>query len=456
MHLPNPIATLDDRAAIRLLLFTCLVIAGAWLATSYVTDDTRAAVSAYHDQAELPRDERTPVVEPRERMTVAIGQPAPASNSKALYAFRPDGRLYYYSDAYGLSDIDPSPAGKYTILTAPQYRAARSNCPTNRRCSAQYLARINMTTNTSERFHHFTTPRWKATNWHDVDRVGEHRYAIASIAFDHVRVVNVTSDTWEWGWHAQHGYNLSGGGPWPRDWTHLNDVERLPDGRYMLSLRNQDSVVFVDPEEGLQEEWTLGCDNCFETLNEQHNPDYIPEAQGGPAVVVADSENDRVVEYQRRNGEWEQTWVWKDTAMDWPRDADRLPNGHTLIADSVANRVIEVDRQGEIVWEARVPNVYDVERLGTGDESAGGPSAVRANLTSRVAPSEPLYIDQESRMLKGGWLTIQLNKIRFVLPDWMGLFDLVFVAAGLVVLLVWVAIEAYWRGVRYRWPIHVR
>jgi hypothetical protein len=71
---------------------------------------------------------------------------------------------------------------------------------------------------------------------------------------------------------------------------------------------------------------------------EQHNPDYIPEERGGPAVLVADSENGRVVEYGRTpgngtpvtDGTWERTWQWRDGRLQWPRDADRLPNGGWL------------------------------------------------------------------------------------------------------------------------------
>ncbi|MFB6187541.1 MAG: arylsulfotransferase (asst), partial [Halobacteriaceae archaeon] len=75
---------------------------------------------------------------------------------------------------------------------------------------------------------------------------------------------------------------------------------------------------------------TLGTNNNHSIIYEQHNPDYIPEKDGGPAVVVADSENNRVAEYQYLDGEWNRSWVWRDSQLRWPRDADRLPNGHTL------------------------------------------------------------------------------------------------------------------------------
>ncbi|MFC7195040.1 hypothetical protein ACFQL4_10875 [Halosimplex aquaticum] len=147
-------------------------------------------------------------------------------------------------------------------------------------------------------------------------------------------VLNTTTKEIEWEWEAQTDFPLSGGGPYPNDWTHVNDIEVLPDGRFMVSLRNQDQVVFLKQGTGLLENQTLGAEDDHDVLYEQHNPDFIPAERGGPAVLVADSENDRVVEYQREGGNWTRTWKWSDGTVDWPRDADRLPNGNTLIVDS--------------------------------------------------------------------------------------------------------------------------
>ena len=43
--------------------------------------------------------------------------------------------------------------------------------------------------------------------------------------------------------------------------------------------------------------------------------------------------------------------VWEySTGLDGPSDADRLPNGNTLISDRWHSRVIEVTPDGTIVW----------------------------------------------------------------------------------------------------------
>lgn len=156
-------------------------------------------------------------------------------------------------------------------------------------------------------------------------------------------------------------------------------------------------------------------------MYEQHNPDYLTKGQRD-SVLIADSQNDRIVEYARTDdGGWERTWAWQDDELQWPRDADRLPNGHTLIADTSGKRVFEIDRDGEIVWGVRVDGNYDVERLGTGDESLGGPTAERAGL---------------SGMNSTGWTGLLPPQLRngalYVLPGWGSMQTLAGIALALV------------------------
>ena len=259
-------------------------------------------------------------------------------------------------------------------------------------------------------------------------------------------------------------YSPTGGGTYGGDWTHLNDVEELPDGRYVASLRNQDQVVFIDPQQGLLEEWTLGTDDNHEVLYEQHNPDYIPRERGGPAVLVADSENNRVVEYQRVNGRWKQTWAWTNDNVRWPRDADRLSNNNTLITVSNGNRVIEVDQSGEVVWKVAVNTPYEAERIHTGDESHSGNSARAANLQSPGTKKDTVSRESSSLGTVSRFKyevrsivpNILINGLLFVLPIWIGFEEFIFLVVLLCASMVWVATELYWRGYRLRVPVQHR
>lgn len=85
------------------------------------------------------------------------------------------------------------------------------------------------------------------------------------------------------------------------DWAHLNDVEILSDGTHMLSPRNHDRVIFVHPGEGLLEGRTLGEEDNYDILYEQHNLDYLTGNDGTHSVLVAYSHNNRVVEFESRS-----------------------------------------------------------------------------------------------------------------------------------------------------------
>lgn len=309
-----------------------------------------------------------------------------------LVAYDDRGNVVYHDDSLLLyHDVDPSPAGEHTVTYVASDGAPPGACGGSR-CLRNVVERANLTTGEVTRLRSWTHRRNGSTQIHDVDRINGSALLVADISFpDRVYVRNTTTGEVTWEWRVSNAYGPESGGAYPSDWTHLNDVERLPDGRVMISLRNQDQVAFVDPGQGLQSNWTLGADDDHGTLYEAHNPDYVPASRGGPAVVVADSENNRLVEYRRTDGSWERTWRWRDATLQWPRDADRLPSGRTLVADSHGQRLLSVSPDGRVAWSIPFPTgSYDVELLGTGDESAGGHSAAALGLRSR-RPGAPLH-----------------------------------------------------------------
>jgi hypothetical protein len=175
-------------------------------------------------------------------------------------------------------------------------------------------------------------------------------------------------------------------------WVHRNgaemgatwsyDVDRVGEDKFIASPRNFDQVVLLNQTTG-DIELTLGEDENFDVMERQHQPDYLESEDGDPTFLIADSGNDRIVEYEHTDDGWENTWT-PSRDMRWTRDADRLPNGNTLIADTVRDRVIAVAPDGEVVWEVYTPHhVYEVERIGTGDESSG-PTMPDQNATGDV------------------------------------------------------------------------
>ncbi|WP_158055484.1 aryl-sulfate sulfotransferase [Halorussus halophilus] len=207
---------------------------------------------------------------------------------------------------------------------------------------------------------------------HDVDRLDNGNTAIVDMGNDRAFVVNQSGNiTWEW--HAENHvgngteFREKYGGPknpgGEKDWTHMNDIDKLDNGNFQLSLRNFDTVIEVDPETKNITN-VVGEPGNHSILHRQHNPYKL---RGG-TVLVADSENDRVVELNATTNEI----VWEyggKSLLHWPRDADRLPNGNTLIVDTFNNRVVEINPAGEVVWKYEgVMMPYTADRLSVPEE----------------------------------------------------------------------------------------
>ena len=228
---------------------------------------------------------------------------------------------------------------------------------------------------------------------HAADATGDG--GIVYTDMDAERVVVVENGTEVWEWRASELYEAPED-PTGSDWLHINDVDTIGDGRFLVSVRNANQLVIVERGEGvveiINEDDGTSDANCLKSgrlvdgdgdvrcgdpsvIKEQHNPQWL----GDGAVLVADSENDRVVELHRGDdGDWEPVWAVDRAGgihLTWPRDADRLPNGNTLIADSRNRRVIEVNPRGEMVWNVSVgaaarhgPGiVYEADRLPYGE-----------------------------------------------------------------------------------------
>ncbi|WP_276299469.1 arylsulfotransferase family protein [Halorussus lipolyticus] len=223
------------------------------------------------------------------------------------------------------------------------------------------------------------TERLPIHDTHDVDRINGDQLLVANMREpnheDRIFVYNMTTDETVWEWEFRdHGYPEEGGGR-AKDWTHVNDIDKIGAGEYLVSPRNFDQVIVVNRSTG-NVTMQLGSDDDHSVLYEQHNPTYLESENGTPTVLVADSENDRLVEYAKtgtgtENG-WTRTWTIGTQGLNWPRDADRLPNGNTMVVDTMHHRVFEVTPEGEVVWEFHAPWApYDVERITYGDEPDG-------------------------------------------------------------------------------------
>jgi hypothetical protein len=160
-----------------------------------------------------------------------------------------------------------------------------------------------------------------------------------------------------------------------------------------------------------------------------------------------------------------QTWEWTDAEMQWPRDADRLPDGNTLISDSSGNRVLELGPDGDVLWSVTVDTPYEAEKLDTGDESAGGQSAQALGLPSQTVDGSAAERQSSGRPLtlrlllfvRGLLPALLVNAVLYVLPTWVHFAELAVIGGLGLVVLSWAYIEYRWSrfSLRFGRPVRI-
>lgn len=281
---------------------------------------------------------------------------------------------------------------------------------------------------------------------HDVDRLPSGETAIIDMGNNRAFTVDQTG-TITWSWSADDHIG-QGTAFWDEyvpeaeadayrhgrpegDWTHMNDIDRLPDGDLQLSIRNFDTVLTVNRTTN-EIVGVTGAPGQYSVMREQHDPHRIASAG---TMLIADSKNNRVVEVDTETGDVIWSYTGGANGLQWPRDADRLPNGNTLIVDSRNFRVLEIDADGRVVWEYGLQQergiVYDADRLSVPEEPDDVPSG--RELTGETTSA--------------GWLVNGINTVEawagFVFPPWVRFPELVTILLGLVVG-GWLGIEVVW------------
>ncbi|UPV75305.1 aryl-sulfate sulfotransferase [Halorussus limi] len=265
---------------------------------------------------------------------------------------------------------------------------------------------------------------------HDVDRLENGNTAVVDMGNDRAFVVNESGGiVWEWqaenhlgegtAFRERYGGPPNHGGE--TDWTHVNDIDKLENGNFQLSIRNFDVVIEVDPETKNITN-VVGAPGKTEVLDHQHNPYKLRNG----TVLVADSENDRVVELNATTDEV--VWQYGGRGLlHWPRDADRLPNGNTLIVDTFNNRVVEISPRGEVVWKYEgVQMPYTADRLSVPEEDHE--TVPGTELRSRYSGVNSLQSTLEQAEAYAA----------FVFPAWMKLPELLTLAGIAVCALLFV------------------
>ena len=155
------------------------------------------------------------------------------------------------------------------------------------------------------------------------------------------------------------------------EWTHANSVAETPDGNLVVSFRNISTVVMIEKSTG-NVIWRLGSP----PLAQQHDPRPLENGN----ILIFDNgthrrdhpaPHSRVIEVDPRTDAI--VWEYSDTCLfdffsPYISNAQRLPNGNTLICEGCHGRIFEVTRQGDVVWEYVSPyfveEAFFMRRLG--------------------------------------------------------------------------------------------
>lgn len=180
---------------------------------------------------------------------------------------------------------------------------------------------------------------------HDADRLANGNTLIAfgnedTSADAQVTEINSAGEIiWQWkaGERLDDSYSRTQN---EQGWTHTNSVTRLDNGHTLVSLRNFNRVIEVDPEGYIVQ--TVGED----LFNAQHDPLVLSD---GTWWLVNHGRPNEVLHYNPDSGEV----LWKlpirEQKSTPARDANVLENGNILI--TAADRIIEMTPDKEKVWE---------------------------------------------------------------------------------------------------------
>jgi arylsulfotransferase ASST len=137
-------------------------------------------------------------------------------------------------------------------------------------------------------------------------------------------------------------------------WTHGNAVTEMPDESLLVSFRNISTLVIVERATG-RILWKLGPP----VLAQQHAPTALPNGH----ILIFDNGThradhpvpfSRVIEVEPSTKEI--VWSYQERRLidffsPFISNAQRLPNGNTLICEGNFGRLFEVTPEGELVWE---------------------------------------------------------------------------------------------------------
>jgi len=193
---------------------------------------------------------------------------------------------------------------------------------------------------------------------------------------DGIREVDPLSSETVWEWRAGDYLSTDDYCPThiltmePHDWTHFNTVVyREEEQAVYVNSRHLDRLIKIDHPSG-EILWSMGRGGDFGEglFSHSHDPQLL---ENGNIVMYDNGNHKEPIEYSRAiEIAYDAVQGWAEVVWEWPNspmffdptmgDANRLPNGNTLITSSWHGRIYEVTPSCEIAWEMYLKPEYEI------------------------------------------------------------------------------------------------
>ena len=172
---------------------------------------------------------------------------------------------------------------------------------------------------------------------------------------DYIREISPAGETiWEWNTSELkiENYPLSDGVT-RHEFAHANTCVELPNNQILLNFRNLDLMAILDKEKR-HFIWEKR-DMMWGRPHDPHlleNGDILFFANGTQDIIAPLRSN--IIQFNKKTGS--ETWRYQ-APIAWTfytshmGGVERLPNGNTLITESVNGRVFEVTHEAELAWD---------------------------------------------------------------------------------------------------------
>jgi hypothetical protein len=182
-----------------------------------------------------------------------------------------------------------------------------------------------------------------------------------------------------WEWHANEHLNpkIDIIGPLYKrqEWCHGNNIDVLSNGNVLLTSRSLDTIMIIDKKTGkIVFRWgspsaakhtpgSVEADSDLEHLGAPHGGIVIPAGYPGAGNLLCFSNRttdgdfvmSRAAEIDPTTGK--QVWETPTTAMgrklfsDYLGNAQRLPNGNTMVCDGGNGHFFQMTKDFKVAWE---------------------------------------------------------------------------------------------------------